>query len=73
MGKCKRTVDCNSTSVIGQVKQQITPPNPPITEFITVTVATTTYPKNSVYTEDIFSSKCIRICFVFFFNFNGYG
>ena len=36
--ECKRTVGCNLTPVIGQLKQ-------PITDLITITIALNTYPE----------------------------
>ena len=48
IGQCNRTVGRNRTPVIGQLKQPIIlQPNPPITELITITIATTTYPRRN--------------------------
>ena len=48
---CNRTVGCNRTPTIGQLQlkkhyAKSAQLNPPITELITITIATTTYPKN---------------------------
>ena len=48
IGQYSRTVGCNRTPVIGQITTnhtKFTQLNPPITELITITIATTTYPE----------------------------
>ena len=48
IGQYSRTVGCNRTPVIGQITTNHTKStqlNPPITELITITIATTTYPE----------------------------
>ena len=40
--ECKRTVGCNLTPVIGQLKQ-------PITDLITITIALNTYPEKKTW------------------------
>ena len=50
IGQCNLTVGCNRTTVIGQSQMKkhhtrSTQLNPPITELITITIATTTYPE----------------------------
>ena len=42
IGQCKRTVGCNLTPVIEQLKQ-------PITDFITITIALNTYPEKKTW------------------------
>ena len=48
IGQCNLTVGCNRTPIIGQLQlkkhyTKSTQLNPPITELITITIATTTY------------------------------
>ena len=91
IGKYSRTVGCNRTPVIGQITTNHTKfaqLNPPITELITITIATTTYPEKKkkkrkekkknweisrFFASDIVPTRDVCLkCIFFFGNYNGY-